>query len=276
MNPPLCVLIPVFNNQAGLMRTLRSLAAVPSALDVLVVDDGSQPPVWIGSGIAGSHRIVLIRLERNGGITRALNHGLQTVYEGEYRYIGRVDSGDTVRPDRFEKQLRVLETNPECGLVGSLIDFVDMNGSGIFVFRAPESHRLIVRRMQVENCIIHSGVTMRAAVVLQMGGYRERCLASEDYDLFRRMLRVCEAVILPEALTRCEYNLAGLSISRRGKQQRRRLKLQVKYFQAGDWMSYYGVARTCLAMLVPHAAVLAVKRAGPRREEVRVENPLVG
>jgi glycosyltransferase involved in cell wall biosynthesis len=276
MNPSLCVLIPVFNNQAGLMRTLRSLAAEVSPLDVLVVDDGSDPPVWIGPGMAGAHRIVLTRLERNGGITRALNFGLETAYEGGYRYIGRVDAADTVRPDRFEKQVRALEANPEYGLVGSLIDFTDMNEASIFVFQAPQSHRLIVRRMQVENCIIHSGVTMRTAVVREVGGYSEHCLASEDYDLFRRMLRVCKATILPEALTRCEYNLSGLSILGRGRQQRRRLRLQLKYFQAFDWMSYFGVARTCLAMLVPHAAVLAFKRIGRYPGEARVENPPIG
>lgn len=271
MNPSLCVLIPVFNNQGGLMRTLRSLAAEPTRLDVLVVDDGSNPPVRIEQGMAGPHRIVLTRLERNGGITRALNFGLEAAYQGDYKYIGRVDSGDTVRWDRFEKQVRTLEADPTCGLVGSLIDFVDMNGASIFIFRAPESHRLIERRMQIENCIIHSGVTMRADVVRAAGGYRERCLASEDYDLFRRMIRVCKATVLPEALTRCEYNLAGLSILKRGRQQRRRLKLQLKYFQAGDWMSYFGVARTCFAMLVPHALVLAFKRT-----EARLENPVVG
>lgn len=276
MQPRLCVLIPVFNNQAGLMRTLRSLAAVASVLDVLVVDDGSSPPIRIAPNVSGSHRVIVKRLEHNGGITRALNSGLQTVYEGGYTYIGRVDAGDTVRPDRFEKQLHVLNADPDCGLVGSLIDFVDMNGKTIFIFRAPETHERIVRRMQVENCIIHSGVTMRAAVVRQTGGYRERCLASEDYDLFRRMLVVCKSTILPEPYTRCEYNLAGLSISKRGKQQRRRLKLQCKYFQAGDWMSYFGVARTCLAMLVPHAVVLAIKRVGWGTGEARIEDPLIG
>ncbi|MCU1262031.1 MAG: glycosyl transferase family 2 [Bryobacterales bacterium] len=276
MNPPLCVLIPVFNGQAGLVRTLRSLAVAASSFDVLVVDDGSDPPVMIEAGIAGPHRVILIRLDNNGGITRALNHGLQRVYDGQYRFIGRVDAGDTVHPDRFVKQVQHLDREPDCGLVGSLIGFVDMNGATLFVFQAPESHRRIAKRMQVENCVIHSGVAMRTEVVRKAGGYYAECLASEDYDLFRRMIRISEATILPEVLTRCEYNLAGISVSRRGRQQRERLNLQLKYFQRDDWMSYYGVARTCVAMLTPHRAVLAVKRVGLCIGKPRLENPLVG
>lgn len=275
MNPPLCVLIPVFNRQAGLVRTLRSLAAAASSFDVLVVDDGSDPPVTIEAGIAGRHRVFLIRLSNNGGITRALNHGLQSAYDGQYQFVGRVDAGDTVHPDRFVKQVQRLDREPDCGLVGSLIDFVDMNGATLFVFQAPESHRHIAKRMQVENCMIHSGVTMRTEVVRKAGGYHAECLSSEDYDLFRRMMRISKATILPEVLTRCEYNLAGISVSRRGRQQRERLNLQLKYFQRDDWMSYYGVARTCVAMLTPHRAVLAVKRVGLCIGKPRFENPLI-
>jgi GT2 family glycosyltransferase len=275
MKPSLCVLIPVFNNQAGLARTLLSLAAAPGPMDVIVVDDGSHPPMRTEPDMAGPHHVILRRLELNGGITRALNHGLQLAYDGDYRYIGRVDAGDTVRPDRFEKQLRRMEQNPACGLVGSLIDFVDLNGVSLFVFRAPEMHGRIVKRMQVENCIIHSGATMRAETVRKVGGYRGACLASEDYDLFQRMIRVSEATVIPETLTSCEYNLAGLSISRRGRQQWERLKLQFRYFRADDWMSYYGVARTCLAMVTPHKLVLGLKRAGQCSGEARVEGPVI-
>ncbi len=256
----LCVLIPVFNNQAGLEETCASLAAATGEFDVLLVDDGSAVPVRIPD-VLQAGRVVLHRLERNEGITRALNAGLRLARNVGYTYIARVDSSDTVDPTRFERQARHLDTNQHCGIVGSFIQFVDMNGASLFEYRAPCSHRGIARRMHSENCLIHSGVMMRASVVVQVGGYSESCLTSEDYDLFLRMIRVSDGAVLPLALTKCEYNFAGISVRRRRKQQRERLKLQMSYFAANNWAAYYGIARTCLALLIPHGPVFRLKRA---------------
>ena len=276
MIPRVCVLIPVYNGLAGLLRTCGSLAAAHGDFDVLVVDDGSNPPVELKDGATGRHRLSISRLESNGGITKALNHGLRIAYERGYEFIGRLDASDTVSPDRFVQQFSVLEADPDCGIVGSSIDFVDMKGERLFVFRAPLEDRAIKQRMHVENCIIHSGVMMRTSVVRQTGGYRERCRASEDYDLFRRMLRISKAQVLPQVLTQCEYNLLGLSIARRGRQQRERLNLQMEFFEPGNWISYYGIARTCLAICTPHNLVLAAKRWAETFGGARLEDPAVG
>ena len=43
--PDLCVLIPVFKDQAGLTETLEVLAADSHPFDIVVVDDGSPQPI---------------------------------------------------------------------------------------------------------------------------------------------------------------------------------------------------------------------------------------
>jgi len=256
----LCVLIPVFNNQAGLQRTLASLDRALGDFDVLVVDDGSTVPIFTPAISASNRRVMLHRLPKNRGITCALNEGLRLASKSGYTYIGRVDSSDTVAPTRFPRQTTYLDRNERCGIVGSFIQFVDMTGAELFVYRAPASHTGIKRRMRSENCLIHSGVTMRASTLASVGGYREACLTSEDYDLFLRMLRKGEAAVLPVALTTCEYNLTGISVARRRKQQRERLSLQMRYFAPADWVAYYGIVRTFLAMAIPHGPVLRFKR----------------
>jgi len=256
----LCVLIPVFNNHEGLRQTCESLAAAEGDFDILIIDDGSRVPVQITAEAVGNRRVQLHRLPQNCGITRALNQGLQLAHNCGYRYIGRVDSSDTVHPSRFQRQIDHLDRNNRCGIVGSYIQFVGMDRAPLFVYKAPIQNSDIRRRMHVENCLIHSGVTMRASVIHEVGGYREPCLTSEDYDLFLRMIRASEAAILPLPLTSCEYNLAGISVQQRRRQQRERLSLQVRYFQPLHWPCYYGIARTCFAMAIPHGPVLRFKR----------------
>ena len=257
---PLCVLIPVFNNHQGLRQTCDSLAAAEGDFDILIIDDGSRAPVQIKTEAVGNHRVSLHRLPHNCGITHALNQGLQLAHSLGYRYIGRVDSSDTVHPSRFQRQIDHLDRNERCGIVGSYIQFVGMDRAPLFVYKAPVRNSDIRRRMHAQNCLIHSGVTMRASVIQQVGGYRENCFTSEDYDLFLRIIRASEAAILPLPLTSCEYNLAGISVKRRRTQQSERLSLQLQYFEPRNWSCYYGIARTCFAMTIPHGPVLRFKR----------------
>jgi GT2 family glycosyltransferase len=75
------VVIPCFNGQAELERTLAALAEQTypmELLDVVVVDDGSEPPIDIPKRI-GDLAVALQRQEGLGyGLTRARNRGAST------------------------------------------------------------------------------------------------------------------------------------------------------------------------------------------------------
>jgi hypothetical protein len=45
----------------------------------------------------------------------------------------------------------------------------------------------------------------------------------------------------------------------RRQQQWERVKLQLRYFDAASPFSFYGIARTLVAMLAPHRAVFRLK-----------------
>src|SRR5947209_8400463 len=64
----LAILIPVFNNEPGLIRTLASLECDPTAYDVIIVDDGSCPPLPRVLS-CGAHSVVVLRKDTNTGIT---------------------------------------------------------------------------------------------------------------------------------------------------------------------------------------------------------------
>jgi glycosyltransferase involved in cell wall biosynthesis len=260
MKPRICVLIPCYRNQAGLIRTCESLAHARGEFDVLIIDDGSPTPLQVADGAAGRHSVAVHRCPFNLGITGALNRGLELVLDAGYPLVARLDSGDTVRPDRFDLQTALLDAQQSLSMVGSYIDFCDMEGKPLFRFKAPLSNAGIARRMHIENCLVHSGVMMRTDAVQRAGGYRSACATSEDYDLFLRMMRDGEAAIVPEALTICEHNQQGISVARRHQQQWERLSLQVRNFAPDEITSYYGVVRTCTAMLIPQRAVVAAKR----------------
>jgi glycosyltransferase involved in cell wall biosynthesis len=195
------------------------------------------------------------------GIAGALNHGLHHILERRYRYVARLDAGDSVACERFERQVDALDLSPACAVVGSFIEFVDSNQEPLFCHRAPSVHRKIVQGLRINNCILHSGSMIRAAALADVGLYREDYHGAEDYELFLRISRRYELAVIPETLTRCEYALDGLSIAGRRSQQRTRLRLQLQYFDLGCWRSYYGVVRTLLALVAPHTLMFRLKLA---------------
>jgi glycosyltransferase involved in cell wall biosynthesis len=255
------LLMPVYNNQLGLERSLRSLKEARGGFDIVIVDDGSPQAIVVSSQLREDIGVYLLRLERNGGIAKALNHGLHHILERGYRYVARLDAGDTVDCKRFDRQVDALDRNRACAVVGSFIEFVDANQERLFCYRAPSAHHKLVQSLHINNCILHSGAMIRAAALAEVGFYSEDHHGAEDYELFLRMSRRYELQVIPELLTRCEYGLEGLSVAGRRSQQRTRLRLQLQYFDLGCWRSYYGVARTLLALLAPHLLMLRLKVA---------------
>jgi glycosyltransferase involved in cell wall biosynthesis len=209
--------------------------------------------------------ISLLRLAVNRGIAGALNHGLEYILSRGYGFVSRLDAGDTIVPQRFERQIGFLRLHSDCGAVSSFVDFVDSKQTRLFRYDAPCHHAQIVHRLHINNCLVHSGVTMQVRALREVGPYRLDVPGAEDYELFLRMAKRYRLAVLPEVLTQCEYSFGGLSIVGRHRQQQERLKLQLSYFDLASVYSFYGIIRTLVAMLVPHAAVYRFKMLARQR-----------
>jgi glycosyltransferase involved in cell wall biosynthesis len=257
----IALLIPAYRNQAGLNRSLESLAAAEGSFDVVIVDDGSPDPIKAPHQLRDGAPVTLLRLPRNQGIAVALNRGLRHILGKGTRYIARLDTGDTVARKRFPAQQAFMEANPECAVVSSFIDFVDAERAHLFRYRAPTDHAGIVRRMRFNNCVMHPGALIRASALEQAGLYREDVPGAEDYELFLRFAQHYTLAVLPEVLTQMEYSLTGLSIAGRRRQHWQRLRLQLRYFDPASPYSFWGVGRTLLTMALPHDIALQFKRA---------------
>jgi glycosyltransferase involved in cell wall biosynthesis len=254
----LAILIPVYNNEAGLSRTLDNLERADGGFEIIVVDDGSSPAIQVSGS---RRRLVLLRLEANQGIAAALNHGLRFILSNEFEYVGRLDAGDTVARDRFKRQLAFMESNPGHAVVSSFVDFVDCSNKLLFRFRAPSDHKQILRRMHINSCVMHPGSMLRVSALREAGVYREDVPNAEDYELFLRLGSRYKLAVIPEVLTTCEYSPGGISVKGRRMQQTQRLRLQLRYFDPLSPFSFYGVARTMIAMLTPQHVVLLLKQA---------------
>lgn len=252
------VLIPVYNRQDGLNR---SCASLPNNIDyhVVVVDDGSSPAISIPSGL-DAKRVTLLRLETNQGVTRALNRGLEWIFDSGYDYVSRLDAGDLMIPKRMELQLAFLTSHPTYAIVGGQAKFVDMNGDEAFRDRFPTSDSEIRRAMHGRNCFVHVSVTLRVAALRTAGFYDEHFPSSEDFEFFWRLLRNWKGANLSERVVTCDVNPRGISIAKRTQQVRSRVRILLKYFDPWTWESYAGLAKNLLLLVIPYRWVRRFKR----------------
>ncbi|MFC7419820.1 glycosyltransferase [Iodobacter arcticus] len=257
----LILLIPHFNNPAGLIKSLASIGPSEQC-DVLVVDDGStRAPIEhtvARNAFKAEGELRFLNLPANRGIEHALNSGLTWITSRGYELIARLDCGDENLPDRFAKQIAFLKSHPDVMLLGGAASFVDQAGAEQFVLRHPCEHAAIRHAMRNNSAFIHPAVMFRTAALASTGPYPLDMPAAEDYALFSEFTRQFKVANLPDVLIRYELDPSGISLSKRRQQLQSRLAVQKKYSD-GSVAALIGMARTQLLLLLPYSLVFKLK-----------------
>lgn len=123
-------IIPVRNRPSMLVEAVDSvLAQSHRPLEVLVVDDGSTDDTGAAAdALAAGHPDTMRVLHLpNGGPGSAREAGRQRA-RGEF--IQYLDSDDVLLPGKFERQVKALSDDPECGVSYGRTRYVDEYGAG--------------------------------------------------------------------------------------------------------------------------------------------------
>lgn len=187
--PRLSVVIPAFNAASTIARAVESvLQSRLSWLECLVVDDGSTDGTMDSLSHIDDPRLRMIRIDHSG-VAAAANAGTRA---SDAPYIARMDADDWSHPERFEKQLAVLESN-DADVVGGLVRIVDAHGAPVESMRRYESwvnsnidDADIKAFRFVESPMVNPTVMARREVFEL--GFREGPFP-EDYDLWLRAMR---------------------------------------------------------------------------------------
>lgn len=237
---PIALLITAYNRQERLERTLASLEAELHLLDVVLVDDGSTPPINIDK--FSRYPIHLIRLPENRGAMAASNAGLKFIYEKNYEFIARLDSDDVVISQRFTKQLAFMRSHPDIGMLGGQYHAVNTHGDIIFNSHLFLDHERIKKALCVILMLHHPTLIMRTAVARKNGFYDGSLVVAEDYDFCWRMLNITKVANLPDFLINYEIGaLDSLSKSKRRIQAINGLKIKLHYFNIYNPYAYLGL-----------------------------------
>lgn len=163
----------------------------------------------------------IIRLEKNGGLGKALKLGVESA---KYDIVARMDSDDICLPNRFELQLQYMEAHPECDIVGGqMTEFIGEPSNIVGKRIVPESNEDIYTYMKGRCALNHVTVMFRKDSILKVGNYQD-WFWNEDYYLWVRMM-----------MNKCVFaNLSDVLVNVRSGEDQYARRGGMKYFKSEE------------------------------------------
>lgn len=198
--PAITVLLPVYNAEKYLAIAIESiLHQTFTDFEFLIIDDCSTDSSWdiIQKYSKQDKRIVSLRNEVNLKGCNTLNKGLKLA---RGKYIARLDNDDWSYPDRFEKQFDFMESHPEVGIVGGVMELMNEAGNVIGKRTYHLTDGEIRKKLFRYSPFSHPLVMFRKSILDQAGYYNPAYAPADDYDLYFRMGKLSQFANLPDVL----------------------------------------------------------------------------
>jgi len=238
------VVIPTRDRVALLVTTLRSVLWQDGVdLEVIVVDDGSTDATPEVVAAAGDARVTLVRRDEPHGLAAARNLGAGRA-NGEW--VGFVDDDDVWGPDKLARQLAAA-VGADRGWV-----YVGAVAVGerlaIVSGKPPPSPEAVMAALPRSNPVPGGGsnVVMRRDLFERVGGFDERLVPCEDWELWARLTRHGPPAAVPEPLMGYRLHASAMSLDVEGIVDAART-IERLHRTSVDWGTIHRwLAETCL------------------------------
>ena len=179
-NPDISVIIPVYNHERFIGRSLRSIldqSLNKSRYEVIVINDfSSDNSKHIISKF--SDQIIYVENSENKGLPYSLNIGIK---KAKGKYMVRLDSDDYVNKKYLEFLYEYLNWNDKFDAVSCDYLIVD-------------NDEKVIKRENGEHKPIGCGIMFKMDKILNLGLYNPDFLIHEDKELmlrFKKKYKIC-------------------------------------------------------------------------------------
>ena len=223
--------MPTFNRARYIGEAIKSVQnQTLRDWELIVIDDGSTDDTEkIVREIATTDpRISYFKNEKNLGIAKTRNRGVSLA---KTDFIAMLDSDDRwALPDKLAKQISFFEQNKKLGIIGTNSTFIDEYGKLIGKrTHFPSDDGLIRKTELYRNILMQSCLVIRKAAIEQAGGYDHAFAVCDDHDLWLKIGRDWQFMILPSVDLSYRIHKGGITKAKRLKTAREELQLLFKF-----------------------------------------------
>jgi len=213
MSKLISVIIPTYNRADIITDAINSvLEQTYQIFEIIVVDDGSTDnTVEIIKKIDDS-RIIYIYQENSGRPSAARNTGIK---KSTGDYIAFLDSDDLWHREKLEKQIAILDNNPNIGLVTNWSSYKTFNNEEIKIkmSQAKSQRENILYILTAPDKAFTGTPTLlvRKECLEKVGSFDETMTFCEDWDLFFRISLLYEIYNIEKVLTYIRIHQENIS-----------------------------------------------------------------
>ncbi len=154
MNPPLSIIVPVYNVENYLCQCIDSILNQSyTDFELILVDDGSQDRSReICDRYAFEDKRIIVVHKQNGGLSSARNAGIE-ISRG--KYLSFIDSDDFISEDYYLWNMEYLIDHPQIDILVTQVCYYD-NQNTKYIYnekRVLDTHADIVNYMLSKNYI---------------------------------------------------------------------------------------------------------------------------
>lgn len=244
------VVMPTYIGEKTIKRAIDSvLNQTYQDFEFIIINDGSQDNTNKIVSDINDERIIYLKNDKNLGIQKSLNKGLNL---SKGKYIARIDDDDKwSNRNKLKEQVNFLQSNEDYVLVGTNAIVVNERGEEILKTNNTLKDHDIRKIILGKNFFLHSSVVFRKEVALRVGGYDEgeETLHIEDYDLWLKIGRIGKFANLPIYGLYYVKSKNQISSKNQTKQLKGYLKLIRKYKKY--YPGYYrALLRSCFRIFL--------------------------
>ena len=201
-----------YNAASTIEESVRSVIAQTfSNWELVLVDDLSDDNSMDLIEKLGDARIKIKKLPTRHRRTKALNQGFRLCI-GEY--IAVLDADDIAHPTRFEKQVRLLDSDPSLVGVGTWFTNIDAQGRELSRSEFGSDPTAINRSLASNSRLVHSSMMYRRESAEVFHGYDEKFDYAQDFALWLSLSEVGALTVIPEHLTKLRRLSNSMTLGR--------------------------------------------------------------
>ena len=219
--PLVSVVMGCYNSEKFIREAIDSiLSQTISNIEFIIIDDCSKDKTKEIINSYHDDRIILVENSVNKGLGYNLNYGVNISCG---RYIARMDADDISLPNRFEKQVKYLESHPDVVCVGTWSKKIgDINlRSRLFsryIKTSTDYDRLKALNLfgtpMMHPSVMFNGDMLRANGINYDPSFRK----AQDYELWSRIIWNYQITNIPEVLLHYRYSSGQASNRNRSEQ----------------------------------------------------------
>ena len=187
VKPSISIIMSVYNGEQFLNESIKSiLNQTYTDFEFIITNDCStdNSKDIIQEFAKKDSRIKFIDNKKNLGLAQSLNNMIKI---SKAKYIARMDADDIALQNRFEKQMKIIQNNPDIDVVFTGTMLIDKFGNDICRSWKPKSIKKILQDLQYNNYIPHPSIIIKKLTLAEFDNYDTKFGTGQDRDLWIKM-----------------------------------------------------------------------------------------